>query len=115
MSGLDPALITAIAAIVVAFLSGWFSYSSGRGKIKVDYAQVIQTGFKSLLEEMEKQHEDDQKDIRQCKEVVRDLSEKVANLTLYIAKLEFFLRSRGIWDEAPKHDLIGIPRLGNGK
>ena len=113
MFGVDPSLITSVTAIVVAVISGWFAWRVGKRKSNVDYAGIIQQGFSSLIDELQSQHATDQKEIRLCQETCKDLSNKVSVLTTYIGRLEQFLRVHGLWDEAPKTDLIGIPRNGS--
>ena len=113
MFGLDPGILTGLSAIVVSFITGFFAWRVGRRKSNVDYAGVIQKGFTSLITELQEQHAADQKDIRLCQEVVKDLSNKVSLLTTYIGRLEQFLRQHGLWNEAPKVDLKGFPRNGH--
>lgn len=111
MTGLEQTLITAASVVITAFVTGGFAWWVGRPKAKADYAEVIQEGFSALLDQMKAQHENDQKEIKRCTEVAEDLADKVRVLTLYISKIEYFLRVKGLWEEAPKHGLVGIPRL----
>jgi hypothetical protein len=111
MFGLDPTLVTAAAAVLVAIISGFYSWQTGRKKNNVDYTAVIQTGFATLIQELQEQHTEDQKEIMVCQTVVKDLSEKVSALTRYIASLERFLQEHGLWEAAPKSDFV-IPRNG---
>lgn len=113
MFGIDPTIITAGSAVVVALISAWFSWRAGKTKSNVDYAGVIQKGFAGLVTELQEQHASDQKEIKLCQDVVKDLSNKVSILTTYIGRLEQFLRLHGLWDEAPKVDLKGFTRNGH--
>lgn len=107
----NPTLITALGAFAVAVASGLFAWSSGRRKTNIDYAGVVNAGFKSLLDTMTEQHVADAKEIDVLKSAVHDLVEQVHGLSIYVAQVEHYLRSHGWWDRAPKHNLVGLPKI----
>lgn len=109
---LDSSVIAPVgaAAVVVSIVTGFFTFRVARLKNRVDYAEFVQRGFKALIDELRKQHEEDQKEIALFRGAVDDLSQKIRDLSNDMAEQEAVLRAHGLWDQTPKTGLIGIPR-----
>lgn len=125
MPAFDASLIAAITAVLIALITGLFASLQNRKKMSVDATATIQAGFTALLEdyqgklkeaqdELRLERAESAEQIKLCREAAEQLQQKINDLAFYIAKLEHFLRSRGLWEEAPKHGYIGMPAV-NGE
>lgn len=106
----DPAIVAMGAAtVVVALITGFVTWQVAKRKSAVDYAAVVQKGFKALIDELRTQHEDDQSEIKILRKVVADLSFKIRELSRDLSTVRKVLRDHGIEDKMPDSGLIGIP------
>lgn len=125
MPALDASTIAVLGTIIIALITAFFAWLQNRKKLGVDATTIIQAGFSSLLEdyqlklketqdELRLEREESAEQIKMCREAAVQLQQKINDLAFYIAKLEHFLRSRGLWEDAPKHGFLGMPAV-NGE
>lgn len=84
-----PSFWTALGAVLVACLSGWFAWSASRHKDEVEASVVIVSGFTSLLTEFKSER-------ALLSNRILELEKKETLLKLRVMVLEALITSHGL-------------------
>lgn len=109
MTADSPDLLTVAGGIAVAAVTGFFTWLGVRRRATADIQAAINSGFSTIVAELRQERDEASKENRLLRSVVDQLQAKVTTLATHIVKLEVYLRHKGVFEEAPKLDLMGMP------
>lgn len=109
MTAESPEPLTVLGGIAVAVVTGISTWLAARRRASPDVQTAINAGFKTIVAELRKERDEASKENKLLRSVVDQLQAKVTTLATHIVKLEIYLRQKGVFEDAPKLDLMGMP------
>lgn len=85
--GLEATVATVVGSVIVAFLSGLFTFLGVRRKGKVDVQASLNAGFNSLIEELQEERHVLQSERRELRLMVIEQDRKILTLETRINRI----------------------------